>query len=153
MSSLAEVGGARVGRKVRPESVDDLLPLQPMPRRQGEQLHELGRAPLVPCPSRDAASIDRHLEPTEDAYLDASHTPRMLPAMPAGKDASTRRASCWKTLARGVASQGPSAARPAANLNEAPGGRRCLLQLWPRSVAETLRPPRGAIRAPDPARR
>ena len=93
MGRLAEVRGARVGRKVRPESVGDLLALQPMPRRQGEQLHELGRPSLLPCPPRDAASVDRHLEPTEDADLDASHTPRMLPAMPASKDASTALAS------------------------------------------------------------
>jgi hypothetical protein len=71
MSSLAEVGGACVGRKVRPESVDDLLALQPVPRRQREQLHELGRAPLLPCLSGDATSIDRDLEPTEDADFDA----------------------------------------------------------------------------------
>jgi hypothetical protein len=63
--------------------------VQPMPRRQGEQLHELRRAPLLPSLSRDAASIDRDLEPTEDADLDARHTQRMLPTMPAGKDAST----------------------------------------------------------------
>ena len=89
VSSLAEVGGARVGRKVRPESVDDLLPVQPMPRRQGEQRHELGRAPLLPCLSGDATSIDRDLEPTEDADLDARHTQRILPTTPADKDAST----------------------------------------------------------------
>jgi hypothetical protein len=74
MSSLAEVGGARVGRKVRPESVDGLLPRQPMPRRQDEQLYELGRAPLLPCLSGNATSIDPDLEPTEDADLDATHT-------------------------------------------------------------------------------
>src|SRR3712207_5931339 len=94
MSSLAEVGGARVGRKVRPESVDDPLPLQPMPRRQGEQLHELGRAPLLPCVSGNAASIDRDLEPTEDADLDAKHTRRILSTTPADKDASTTPTPC-----------------------------------------------------------
>ena len=79
MSSRAEVGGSCVGRKVRPESIEDLLPLQPMPRRQGEQLHELGRAPLLPCLSGDPTSIDRDLEPTEDADLDAKHTQRITP--------------------------------------------------------------------------
>jgi len=104
MSSLAEVGGARVRRKARPESVDDLLPLQPMPRRQGEQLHKLGRTPLLPCLSGDATSVYRDLEPTEEADLDARHVPRILPTTPADKDASTTPTPRWK---RGVASQSP----------------------------------------------
>src|SRR4051812_21345541 len=60
-----------------------------MPRRQGEQLHELRRAPLLPCLSGDATSIDRDLEPTEHADLDARHTQRILPTQLADKDAST----------------------------------------------------------------
>src|SRR4051794_11931923 len=100
MSRLAQVGGARIGRKLRPESVDDLLPGQPMPRRQGEQLHELGRAPLPPCASGDATSIDRDLERTEDADLDARHTDSILPTTPADKDAMAPRARCARCAER-----------------------------------------------------
>ena len=139
MSSLAEVGGARVGRKVRPESVDDLLPLQPMPRRQREQLHELARAPSLPCLSGNATSIDRDLEPTEDADLDAKHTQRILPTTPADKDASTTRTPRWKRWPVGSHIRAPSAAsrRPTSTKREA--GRSCLPQLWRRSLAETFR--------------
>jgi hypothetical protein len=89
MSCLAEVGGARVGRKVRPQSIDDLLPLQPMPGCQGEQHHQLERAPMLPCPSGNAMSVDRHLEPTKDANLDAKHAHTILLTTPADKHAST----------------------------------------------------------------
>jgi hypothetical protein len=107
MSRLAKVGGARVGRKVRPESVDDLLPLQPLPRRQGEQLHELGGAPLLPCPSGNATPIDRHLEPTEDADLEPRHPQRILPTTSADKRCEHHADAAAETLGRGVASQCP----------------------------------------------
>lgn len=83
---LAQVGPTRLGRQLRPKRVHHLLALEPVPRGEREQFHELDRATVLPCPTRNEAPLDRDLEPAEDAYLDASHTSRMLAIAAVGKD-------------------------------------------------------------------
>ena len=55
---LVQVAGARRRRQVRPQGVDDLLAVQPVPRLQGEQLDELRRAPVVPVLGRHRPPVD-----------------------------------------------------------------------------------------------
>jgi len=64
-----------------------------VPRGEREQFHELDRATVLPCPTRNEAPLDRDLEPAEDAYLDASHTSRMLAIAAVGKDHPAGRIS------------------------------------------------------------
>jgi hypothetical protein len=59
VDGLVEVVQRGIRREVTPEHVQHLLPVQPMPRRQSKQLHELPRLLQPPCPGSDRLSVAR----------------------------------------------------------------------------------------------
>jgi hypothetical protein len=84
---------------------------------------------LLPCLSGDATSIDRDIEPTEDADLDAKHTPRILPTTPADKDASTTPTPPGNAGPRHRKSEPLPRPRHRPTSTKRNVGRKCLLQL------------------------
>ncbi len=65
MSSLAEIGGARLGAKVRPQGLDNLLPRKAMAIGQGEKLHQLRGPPSRPRGVHHLPAPDADSEGTE----------------------------------------------------------------------------------------
>jgi hypothetical protein len=64
----------RLGDRVlRPDPVDNLLAMQPPPRRQREHLHHRRRVAAIPAGLGDRGSADRHGEPAEQRDVDIRH--------------------------------------------------------------------------------
>jgi hypothetical protein len=56
--------------EVGPQPVDELFPMQPTPRGEGEQLHQRGRLWPWPAGRRNGRTVEQHLEAAEHSDLD-----------------------------------------------------------------------------------
>jgi hypothetical protein len=70
---LVQLGHRLGDRVLGPDPVDDLLAVQPPPRRQREHLHHRRRVPTIPAGLGDRDSADRHGEPAEQRDVDIGH--------------------------------------------------------------------------------
>jgi len=62
---------------VTPQHVDHLLTVEPMARRQGEQLHQFPCLAQAPRPLGDVTALGSGSETTEESHDDGGHTPRL----------------------------------------------------------------------------
>lgn len=69
MQRLAQVGAGGLRIEVGPQDAHDLLAVQPVRRRQGEQLDQRGRLAPVPRRVGDGATVHNHAKRPEQ--LDA----------------------------------------------------------------------------------
>ena len=71
MHRLVQVVRGRGGTEVSPEDVHRLFSVEPVPRRKGEQLHELARFLQPPGRGRNGNAVHLGREATQkaDAYL------------------------------------------------------------------------------------
>ncbi len=67
VEDLVEVVGRRLPPEVRPEEVRGPLPMHAMPRREGEQLHQVRRLAQPPTALLDGTGTHRDPEPAEQA--------------------------------------------------------------------------------------
>ena len=69
---LAQVRRTSIGTELRPQRVDDAITRQTLPRRQAQQLHQLGGAQAGPALGREIGAVDRHREAAQQPDLEAA---------------------------------------------------------------------------------
>ncbi len=72
---LVQVVGSGRRAELRPELVDQLLPVEPMPRREREQLHEFPAFLQPPGALGHRLGLDRGREAAEEPDRDVRHAP------------------------------------------------------------------------------
>ena len=75
VDGLVQVVGPGRGAELRPERVDQLLPVQPVPRCERQQLHELAALLQPPGALRHRLGLDRGREAAEEPDPDVRHAP------------------------------------------------------------------------------
>ena len=80
VGGLVEVSRSRVGSSLWPELLENAIPGQPVTWRESQQLHEISRAPVLPCGRRNRLAVDVHFEPTQKPHIERVHHVQSSPA-------------------------------------------------------------------------
>jgi hypothetical protein len=88
---LAQVRGGRRRRELGPERFHHLLAVEPVPRREREQLHHRCGLALPPRLLRDRPAVHRDPEAAEKADTDVGHTAARIVVRSAGAERAGRR--------------------------------------------------------------